>query len=238
MGIERGEGFVLRVRDFAESDVIVTLFTEQWGKRTGIAKGARRFKSRLGGVFDLLNRVEVVFYAKAQLDLISQGALISGYPRLKSSLNTVVSALSVGKLLERLLPLHQREDAPYALFAEYLGRMEEGTSPAEQMAVAAMLKIVAVLGHRPQFTACVRCGSTSGPFVFVPERGGVMCTRCKQRGIDISRGLALSLNALIDRPLSRAGIIHLKPDEIALARDMLDAYVRELVGAPHGMMKV
>lgn len=232
MGIERGEAFVLRVRDFAESDLIVTLFTEEWGKRTAIAKGARRFKSRLGGVFDLLNRVEVVFYAKAQLDLISQGALISEYPCLKGSIDTALKALSVGKLLDRLLPVHQQERAPYTLFVQFLDLLEEGTPRVEQTSVAAMLKIVSVLGHRPQFTACVRCGSTHGPFRFVPARGGVVCTKCEGGGIDISRGLALSLNALIDRPLSRAGIVRMTGEDLVLARRLVDSYLKELVGTP------
>lgn len=233
MGIERGEGFVLRVRDFAESDMIVTLFTEEWGKRAGIAKGARRFKSRLGGVFDLLNRVEVVFYAKAQLDLISQGALVHEYPRTKGSIDVVMSALAVGKLLDRLLPLHQQEQAPYTIFSQSLDLLEDGTPRWEQTAVAAMLKIVSVLGHRPQFTSCVRCGSTRGPFRFVPERGGIVCTKCEQRGIDISKGLALSLNALIDRPLSRAGIVRMTKEDLVLSRQLIDSYVKELVGYSH-----
>jgi len=220
VGIERGEAFVLRVRDFGESDLIVTLFTEDWGKRTAIAKGARRFKSRLGGVFDLLNRVEVVFYAKAQLDLISQGALISGYPHLKGSLET----------LDRLLPPHQQEPAAYTILARLLALLEEGVPQGEQTAVAGMLKLFAVLGHRPHLTACVRCGSVHGPFRFVSARGGIVCTKCEGKGIDISRGLALSLNALIDRPLSRAGIVRLAADDLSLTRKLVDAYLRELVG--------
>lgn len=233
MGIERGEAFVLRVRDFAESDLIVTLFTQEWGKRSAIAKGARKFKSRLGGVFDLLNRVEVVFYAKEKLDLISQGALVCEYPRLKGSLDTVLRALSVGKLLDRLLPVHQQEQAPYILFTQFLDLLEEGTPHVEQTSVAAMLKIVSVLGHRPQFTACVRCGSTHGPFRFVPARGGVVCTKCEGGGIDISRGLALSLNALIDRPLKRAGIVRITGEDLTIARLVIDSYLRQLVDHPY-----
>ena len=230
MGIERGEAFILRVRDFGESDLIVTLFTEDWGKRTAIAKGARRFKSRLGGVFDLLNRVEIVFYAKAQLDLVSQGALISGYPHLKGSMNTVLAALAVSKLLDRLLPPHQQEPAAYTILARLLTLLEEGALQGEQTAIAAMLKLFAVLGHRPQLTACMRCGSTRGPFHFVPARGGIVCTRCEAEGIDLTRGLALSLNALIDRPLSRAGMVRLAKGDLSLTRELVDAYLRELAG--------
>jgi len=231
VGIERGEAFVLRIRDFAESDLIVTLFTEEWGKRTAIAKGARGGKSRLGGVFDLLNHVEVVFYAKAQLDLVSQGALISGYPRLKASLNTVLTALAVSKLLDRLLPLHQREPAAYTILVRMLTLLESGTPCGEQTTIAAMLKLFAVLGHRPQLTACTRCGGTRGPFRFVPAMGGIVCAKCGDGGIDINRGLALSLNALIDSPLSRAGIVRLEKDDFSHAHKLVDSYLRELTGS-------
>ena len=97
MALLQGEGFVLKIRDFAEADLLVTLFTNQWGKRNAIAKGAKRLNSRLGGVFDLLNYVEFVFYEKPRLDLVSQGALRHGYPELKSELDRVTVALRVGQ---------------------------------------------------------------------------------------------------------------------------------------------
>ena len=113
MGLERGEGFVLRTRPYAEADLIVTLFLEKKGKRTGIAKGVRRLNSRLGGVFDLLNRIEVVFYPHRGLDLLSQGSVLEAYLQIKRNLAAVESALAVARLLDRLLPSHQPEDGPF-----------------------------------------------------------------------------------------------------------------------------
>jgi len=234
LGLLRADGFVLRIRDFAESDLIVTLFTEQWGKRTAIAKRARRLNSRLGGVFDLLNRVEVVFYPKSRLDLVSQGALLQGFPHLKGDLNVVAAALLVGRLLDRLLPFQQPEERVYSLFGRFLDLLEAGNDSVDRLRLSVTLKLLAFLGHRPRLTSCVRCGSESGPFLFASECGGVLCRACTRReeGIKISRGLALSLDAFLQLPLERVNVIHLCPEDIRVAVKVVDGYVDHLASGP------
>lgn len=234
MGLLRADGFVLRIRDFAESDLIVTLFTEQWGKRTAIAKRARRLNSRLGGVFDLLNRVEVVFYPKSRLDLVSQGALLQGFPHLKGDLNVVAAALLVGRLLDRLLPFHQPEERVYSLFGRFLNLLEAGDHSVDRLRLSVTLKLLGFLGHRPRLAGCVRCGSESGPFLFASECGGVLCRACTRReeGIKISRGLALSLDAFLRLPLERVNVIHLCPEDIRVAVKVVDGYVDHLASGP------
>lgn len=229
MGLLRADGFVLRIRDLAESDLIVTLFTEQWGKRAAIAKRARRLNSRLGGVFDLLNRVEVVFYPKERLDLVSQGALLQGFPHLKGDLNVVAAALLVGRLLDRLLPFHQPEEQVYSLFGRFLDLSEAGDHSVDRLRLSVTLKLLSFLGHRPRLTSCVRCGSESGPFLFASECGGVLCRACAQReGIKISRGLALSLDAFLRLPLERVNVVHLCPEDIRVAAKVVDGYIDHL----------
>lgn len=234
MGLLRADGFVLRIRDFAESDLIVTLFTEQWGKRTAIAKRARRLNSRLGGVFDLLNRVEVVFYPKSRLDLVSQGALLQGFPHLKGDLNVVAAALLVGRLLDRLLPFHQPEERVYSLFGRFLNLLEAGDHSVDRLRLSVTLKLLGFLGHRPRLAGCVRCGSESGPFLFASECGGVLCRACTRReeGIKISRGLALSLDAFLRLPLERVNVIHLCLEDIRVAVKVVDGYVDHLASGP------
>lgn len=233
MSLTRGTAIVLRIRDFSESDLIVTLFTEQWGKRTMIAKGARSLRSKFGGVFDLLNQVEVVFYEKPRLDFVGQAALLEPYLALKGNLETVTAALSVSRLLERLLPLHQQEEHAYELFARFLTLFGAGEVPADRLQLAATLKLVSILGHRPNLHACGRCKRRSGPFVFVPGEGGLRCTRCgPQDGIPITVGLARSLEALLTSPLERAGRLRLSAQDCESARNVLAAYVDHLVSGP------
>jgi len=232
LGLLQENGSVLRIRDFAEADLIVTLFTEQRGKRTAIAKGARRIDSRLGGVFDLLNRVEVILYPRPRLDLVSQGALLEGFPRLKRDLSAVSAALSVGRLLERLLALHQPEPRVYALFNRFLDLLEHGYPP-DRLSLSAVLKLLSLLGHRPRLNACIRCGDNRGPFMFAGRAGGILCPACADGGeIEISRGLALSLHRLLRLPLERARVLGLSPEEVCLASKIIDECIQHVALGP------
>lgn len=233
MSLTRGTAIVLRIRDFSESDLIVTLFTEDWGRRAMIAKGARGLRSKFGGVFDLLNGVEVVFYEKPRLDFVGQAALLDPHLGLKGNLEAVTEALSVCRLLERLLPLHQREEHAYELFRRFLALLESGELPADRLQLAATLKLISILGHRPNLTACGRCKRRDGPFTFVPAQGGLRCEACGAReGIPITVGLARSLEALLTSPLERAGRLRLSPENLQSARAVLAAYIDHLVAGP------
>ena len=225
LALVQGTGFVLRICKFAESDLIVTLFTDKWGKRTAIAKQARRLSSRIGGVFDLLNQVEIVFYEKPGLDLISQGSLIQGFLGLKSNLKTVSVALSVGRLLNRLLPPCQPERQVYALFSLFLKMLDSGDVPMDHLKIAFTMKALTLLGHRPHLNSCLKCDATTDSFSFIAHRGGVLCSKCSQgRGIPVSRGLLLSLESLLRFSLPRAGVVHLSLKDIQLTNEILTLY--------------
>jgi len=228
----KGDGFVLRARPFAESDLILTLFTDAWGRRTAIAKRARRFDSPFGASFDLLNHVEVVFYPRARMDLVSQGTLLEGFGDLKRDLERVSAALAVARVLDRLLPLHQQERGAYVLFGRFLALLDAGTERLEAARLAATLKVLSLFGHRPHLQTCLSCGGTSGQFLFSGERGGVLCGRCAGgEDVPLSRGLALALDSLTRLPLERSGVVVLSPGEATLARDLLAAYVDRLAEA-------
>ncbi|UCF09417.1 MAG: DNA repair protein RecO [Candidatus Bipolaricaulota bacterium] len=228
MALQRGVGIVLRTRPFSESDLIVDLFLDTRGRRSLIAKGARGRRSTLGGVFDGLNRVEVVYYEKPGLDLVSQASLLHSYAALKGDLNAVTEALRVARMLDRLLPPHHPEESAYVVFEALLRALDERPDVADGPCLAAQLKLLALLGHRPQLLACARCGREEGPYSFSPPEGGVVCGHCGGEAGAITSGLARALHRLMRLPLDRARVVRLRAEELALARSALDAYVDRL----------
>ena len=63
-------GFVLRSRPYGESDRIVTLITEEHGKITGIAKGAKNSRRRFGGTLEPFLHVRIVFRQRPASELV------------------------------------------------------------------------------------------------------------------------------------------------------------------------
>jgi DNA repair protein RecO (recombination protein O) len=58
---ERTPAIVLRGRPHGESDKIVTFLTKDWGKVTGIAKGAKRSQRRFVNVLEPFTHVQLRF---------------------------------------------------------------------------------------------------------------------------------------------------------------------------------
>src|SRR5437016_5754381 len=61
---------VLRTRPYGESDRIVTLITEQHGKVTGIAKGAKNSRRRFAGTLEPFVLIRAVFRQRTTSDLV------------------------------------------------------------------------------------------------------------------------------------------------------------------------
>ena len=234
MGLQRGEGIVLRVKPFRESDLIISLFTEQWGMRHQISKGARGARSRVGGALDLLNDVEVVFYEKTGLDLVSQVSIVDGHTALKSDYNKTMRALTAAKLTERLLALHQPERQVLGTIREFLGALDRNGACVDTLWLATMLKVISLLGHRPSLLRCVRCGGTTSQLVFSAESGGVLCERCRndRGGISLHLGAARALDRLLEQPLERAGVVRLKEADVQAATALVNEYAKRLARAP------
>src|SRR5487761_1143165 len=77
MAAEKALALVLRVVEFSETSSVVTLFTREFGKIHGLAKGARRLKGPFESALDLLALCRIVLLRKSSdaLDLLTEAKL-------------------------------------------------------------------------------------------------------------------------------------------------------------------
>ena len=64
------EAIILRTRAYAESDKIVTFLSDDAGKLTGIAKGAKNSRRRFANCLDPFTRVRVHFRTRPGASLV------------------------------------------------------------------------------------------------------------------------------------------------------------------------
>jgi len=104
MSIIKTRAFVLNKLDFGDTSKIAKFYTEDYGRISGIIKGARSPKSKIGKTVDLMNYVELVFYEKEtrEIQVVTQADLISHYPRIKSDLDKLKYASAILELVLRL----------------------------------------------------------------------------------------------------------------------------------------
>jgi DNA repair protein RecO (recombination protein O) len=64
------DAVVLRTYKLGEADRIVVFLTRDRGKKRGVAKGARRTRSRFGGALEPLTEVQVAYFEKPGRELV------------------------------------------------------------------------------------------------------------------------------------------------------------------------
>ena len=70
MPVYTSEALILRTYKLGEVDRIVVFLTRDRGKKRGVAKGARRARSRFIGALEPMTCANVAYYEREQRDLV------------------------------------------------------------------------------------------------------------------------------------------------------------------------
>ncbi|ASV73157.1 DNA recombination and repair protein RecO [Thermogutta terrifontis] len=255
MSAEQATALVLRTYDFSESSLVVTLFTREFGKIRGIAKGAKRPKNPFDFALDLLSLCRVVFLRKSSeaLHIITEAKLQRRFRVEQSGLPRYYAALYVAELLNAMT---DEEDAHPELFdvsEETLTVLQKG-GDIQLLVPFYELRILDLTGHSPALDMCVSCGEsvrgrasaqsreeghpTSGAnarqeYYFSLLDGGVLCGRCRpgKRGVVLVPASVIdAMEELRGKTPRDVGSLHIAPSVSGQLRGLLGQYVCHLLG--------
>jgi DNA repair protein RecO (recombination protein O) len=182
MATEKSLAIVLRVVEFSETSIIASLFTEQMGKISALAKGARRPKSPFESALDLLAVCRIVFIHKSSdaLDLLTEAKLERQFRSAARDLSRLYSGYYVAELLHDLTDPGDPHPVLFQAANQTLLDLDSG-KPVGRAVLRFELVLLRELGLLPSLQVCVGCGaSVEGPRVaFGMLAGGVLCERCR-----------------------------------------------------------
>ena len=160
------EAIVLRVLEFGESDRIVHLLTPEWGRVTAIAKGAKRSRKRFAGTLDLFHRLRVQLERRRPTSMVrlEHTRLLESHPALRTDPRRFALASYLIELIDRLATEGDGAGEAARVYRAALATLASLTTlpPDAGTQVLLELRLLAVLGLRPELARCVRCGSALG----------------------------------------------------------------------------
>ena len=178
----RAEALVLRRSDFGEADRLLTLLTRDHGKVRALAKGSRRPTSRHSGNLESFVHVQILLAHGRELDVVTQSQLIHPFRRVREDLGAASYAYYFAEVTDALLEADDPAAGPFELLLEALGALEEGREPT-LLAAHYLLRLLDVVGYRPELFRCLDCGAELRPEVnyLSATQGGALCARCGPR---------------------------------------------------------
>lgn len=217
MAAEKTDAIVLRVTEFSETSCVVTLYTREFGKITGLAKGARRKKSPFESALDVLSLVRLVFLRKTPpaMDLLTEAKLERRFRAADADLSRLYAAYYVIELLLVMTEGGEPQPELFDLAAETIRQLDDGEPPVLSRLMRFELGLLRILGHQPMLTACVDCSrpvpERATRFNFCSNSGGILCVRCRSGKTNV---ISCSREA-IDWMLQQLEIDQLKIDQQA-----------------------
>jgi DNA repair protein RecO (recombination protein O) len=205
MSAEKATALILRVVEFSETSLVVTAFTREFGKISGLAKGARRLKGPFESALDLLALCRIVFLRKSSeaLDLLTEAKLLRRFRPAGRDVSSLYAGYYVVELLNELTDQYDPHPELFDLAEATLAALSAG-EPVINWIMRFELGALRILGHLPSLDACAECGAEvpmSGRVAFGQLHGGVLCSRCragKTQVASISAGALRMMSVLAD----------------------------------------
>jgi DNA repair protein RecO (recombination protein O) len=231
------KAIVLRTVNYGEADRIVTFYTYDFGKLTGIAKGARQSQKRFANILEPISYLHMIFYRKSRdtMAIIESCDILRHYDSIRSSLEKTLLASYLLDLTNHFTVEDKKGVHLFTLLEDFLSAIE-GKPLNDCLPRLFELRLLKLMGYQPALDSCMKCRNpvqNGNHYHFSVHDGGLICSSCYSTGVT-----AITISASTIRTLMMG--MHFEPsqmDSLAFSasaadesRGMLNAFISHLLG--------
>ncbi|MBU0597768.1 DNA repair protein RecO [Patescibacteria group bacterium] len=208
MGTYHTQGIIIKHKNFREADRIITIFTKEFGKIAGLARGARKITSKLAGRCEPFLLSNFIMARGRNYDTITSSEVIEYFHHLKSNNKRLALVQYIGELIDRSAKPSQRDIKIYNLVKEIFEYLENNNSNSNYPLVIwyFIWRYLSYLGYQPELYECAICHKkvAARRNYFSLKRGGIICYSCQSETSEImgiSNNLIKFLRLILDKEL-------------------------------------
>jgi DNA repair protein RecO (recombination protein O) len=164
MPLVETESLVLKSYNLAEADRIVIFFTKDHGVVRGVAKGAKRLKSRFGSSLEPFSKVNIEYFEKEDRELVSiqRVELVRSRFETASDPSILQTFSYIADLLISVAPPHDPNETLYRMVGACI---DAGVSAPGDLAAVRLyfeLWLLRLGGYLPDWNGCDVCRRSLG----------------------------------------------------------------------------
>jgi DNA repair protein RecO (recombination protein O) len=176
---------LLKRVEYGEADLVLSFFTERYGRVSALARAARRSTRRFGGALEPMHTLELGLEErpKSELFVLREARIAVARLGLTDNLSRLEAAGRALSWARRAAPPRTPEPELWRALEALLDRLANRDAAIEpkRLLAAAGLQILATLGWGLDFERCVRCGKECPPdqiALLDATHGGLVCRAC------------------------------------------------------------
>jgi DNA repair protein RecO (recombination protein O) len=229
------EAIVLDCRDYGESDIIVTLFSQEAGRITTIAKGAKKSLRRFVNKLELFSFLHIVCTRKTgrHLDFLMEADLHTSFINIRNNLELFTIASVIREVLLTGIREAEPDERIFRLCLWSLHNIDLLQQPKTILTLF-LIRFFDYLGYRPDLKICGNCTNevtAQIKYTFIPSCGRLICSECTRgsgKGIALSHGTIKALRSAQDLPLERLHCLKISGTILEEALSLLHTYGKNL----------
>ncbi len=237
MTLLKTPAIALKSRKWGEADRIVTFYTLRFGKVRGVARGARRIKSRFGSALEPFVHSELNLFEKGNDPLyrVTQADIREPFTRLREDLALMAAAARLANLVAAVTAEADPGPPIFDALLAGLRTLQAGEEPG-LTTLLFQIKLLGLTGFRPQVDHCAACGRAWEEELagvagrpFSPQAGGLLCPACAGRYPDRCLRLSPGGLALLQQALRLPADVLIRLKASGRVRQELEAAIEGYV---------
>lgn len=188
MGLVETQAIVLQTYKLADADKIVICMTEKAGLVRGVARGARRLKSRFGASLEPFTLIQLTFFEKETRELVSiKGAeILKSYFQATRNPEAFEGLVYILELVKEFAPPHHADEKLFKMLRACVDFLAGTPKRSVSVSAYAELWTLKLTGFLPDFKTCGDCSIPLGESFrgqrFISQEGVLWCQDCRRGG--------------------------------------------------------
>ena len=187
--ISSTQAIVLGKRNYGDSSLICNLLSDEYGKLTIIAKGAKSIKNPLGALLQPLNYIDCVYYYKSNRNIqtLKEASLITKFFQIEKKYSKMKYALVIVDIINQISYNEYPSDIIFRLTNKTLNFInDENSDNVEILFIFFQLQYLIYLGYAPSVNMCTICNSKLHDVKFDYSIGQLVCNKCSNSGMELN----------------------------------------------------
>ncbi len=240
-------GLVIRTVDIKDTDRLITIFTEEKGAITALARGARSLKSRKMAATMQFCYGNFVLYGQSDKLWVKEAELIESFFDIRKTIEGLALSGYIAEILSDVTVEEEERDL-LRLSLNSLYAIASGRYSVVKVKAAFEIRAASILGFMPDVLSCNNCGERHGDFLFDIMGGYIECRACRERSAKahiehpnpheahilciLSEGAKTALGYCIYSPIERIFSFNISDEDMRLFARAGEEYILNHLG--HG----
>lgn len=175
----------LKSYNLSETDKIVVMYSKDKGIIKGVAKGAKKTTSKLGGRMDMLIANKLLLHQGKNLNTICQAQALNTFKDTRKDMDKLFYSIYCSEIVNNFgVENDPNSEEIYELFYKTLESVSKSKNRVEILLsiIKFQLKMMHIAGYSLELENCVSCGKTPNKesIWFSAQNGGIVCEECKK----------------------------------------------------------